>query len=91
LWRRAFACHSWKRQCARGVRGRSRRVAVWGHGARGGSGSGTLRRHGFERTELLTPEGEAIWRERILGGAPTGSDLTVAMIPIHVFKKLQGI
>ncbi|HEY1295275.1 MAG TPA: isoaspartyl peptidase/L-asparaginase [Chloroflexota bacterium] len=32
-------------------------------------------RHGFERAELLTPEAEAIWRERILGGAPTGSSL----------------
>ncbi len=32
-------------------------------------------RNGFERSELLTPEAEAIWRERILGGAPTGSNL----------------
>ncbi|HYW88076.1 MAG TPA: isoaspartyl peptidase/L-asparaginase [Chloroflexota bacterium] len=32
-------------------------------------------RYGFERAELLTPESKAIWRERILGGAPTGSDL----------------
>ena len=32
-------------------------------------------RHGFDRAELLTPEAEAIWRERILGGAPTGSSL----------------
>jgi beta-aspartyl-peptidase (threonine type) len=32
-------------------------------------------RHGFEQAELLTPEAEAIWRERILGGAPTGSNL----------------
>jgi beta-aspartyl-peptidase (threonine type) len=32
-------------------------------------------RHGFEPAELLTPEAEAIWRERILGGAPTGSNL----------------
>ena len=32
-------------------------------------------RHGFERAELLTPEAEAIWRERILGGEPTGSSL----------------
>jgi beta-aspartyl-peptidase (threonine type) len=32
-------------------------------------------RHGFERAELLTDEAEAIWRERILGGAPTGSNL----------------
>jgi beta-aspartyl-peptidase (threonine type) len=32
-------------------------------------------RHGFERAELLTPEAEALWRERILGGAPTGSNL----------------
>jgi beta-aspartyl-peptidase (threonine type) len=32
-------------------------------------------RHGFERAELLTPEAEAIWRERIRGGAPTGSNL----------------
>jgi beta-aspartyl-peptidase (threonine type) len=32
-------------------------------------------RHGFERAELLTPEAEAIWRERILGGQPTGSNL----------------
>ncbi|HEY2596395.1 MAG TPA: isoaspartyl peptidase/L-asparaginase [Chloroflexota bacterium] len=32
-------------------------------------------RHGFEPAELLTPEAEAIWRERMLGGAPTGSSL----------------
>jgi len=32
-------------------------------------------RHGFEPAELLTPEAEAIWRERTLGGAPTGSNL----------------
>jgi beta-aspartyl-peptidase (threonine type) len=32
-------------------------------------------RHGFEPAELLTPEAEAIWRERILGGEPTGSNL----------------
>jgi L-asparaginase / beta-aspartyl-peptidase len=32
-------------------------------------------RHGFERAQLLTPEAEAIWRERIRGGAPTGSSL----------------
>jgi isoaspartyl peptidase/L-asparaginase-like protein (Ntn-hydrolase superfamily) len=32
-------------------------------------------RYGFEPAELLTPEAEAIWRERILGGAPTGSNL----------------
>jgi beta-aspartyl-peptidase (threonine type) len=32
-------------------------------------------RHGFEPAELLTPEAEAIWRERILGGVPTGSNL----------------
>jgi isoaspartyl peptidase/L-asparaginase-like protein (Ntn-hydrolase superfamily) len=32
-------------------------------------------RHGFERAELLTPEAEALWRERVLGGAPTGSNL----------------
>ena len=32
-------------------------------------------RHGFEKAELLTPEAEAIWRERILGGEPTGSNL----------------
>jgi beta-aspartyl-peptidase (threonine type) len=32
-------------------------------------------RHGLERAELLTPEAEALWRERVLGGAPTGSDL----------------
>ena len=32
-------------------------------------------RHGFEAAELLTPEAEAIWRERVLGGAPTGSNL----------------
>src|SRR5438552_8608635 len=32
-------------------------------------------RHGFERAELLTPEAEAILRERILGGTPTGSSL----------------
>jgi len=30
---------------------------------------------GFEKAELLTAEAEAIWRERILGGAPTGSSL----------------
>src|SRR5438874_6478556 len=32
-------------------------------------------RYGFERAELLTPEAESIWRERILGGTPTGSNL----------------
>jgi isoaspartyl peptidase/L-asparaginase-like protein (Ntn-hydrolase superfamily) len=32
-------------------------------------------RHGFERAELLTPEAKAIWAERVLGGAPTGSNL----------------
>ena len=32
-------------------------------------------RHGFKQAELLTPEAEAIWRERILSGAPTGSNL----------------
>jgi beta-aspartyl-peptidase (threonine type) len=32
-------------------------------------------RHGFEPAELLTPEAEAIWRERILGGKPSGSNL----------------
>jgi len=32
-------------------------------------------RYGFEPAELLTPEAEAIWRERILGGALTGSNL----------------
>lgn len=32
-------------------------------------------RHGFLKAELLTPQAEAIWRERILGGAPTGSSL----------------
>jgi beta-aspartyl-peptidase (threonine type) len=32
-------------------------------------------RHGFEPAELLTPEAAAMWRERILGGAPTGSNL----------------
>jgi beta-aspartyl-peptidase (threonine type) len=32
-------------------------------------------RNGFERAELLTPEAKALWRERILGGAPTGSNL----------------
>jgi beta-aspartyl-peptidase (threonine type) len=32
-------------------------------------------RHGCEPAELLTPEAEAIWRERILGGEPTGSNL----------------
>ena len=32
-------------------------------------------RHGFERADLLTPEAEAIWRERVAGGAPTGSNL----------------
>lgn len=32
-------------------------------------------RHGFERADLLTPQAEAIWRERILGGQPTSSNL----------------
>ena len=32
-------------------------------------------RHGFKPAELLTPEARAIWRERVLGGAPTGSNL----------------
>jgi beta-aspartyl-peptidase (threonine type) len=32
-------------------------------------------RHGCEPAELLTPEAAAIWRERILGGAETGSSL----------------
>src|SRR5258708_19203832 len=32
-------------------------------------------RHGFEPAELLTPEAAAIWRERVLGGTPTGSNL----------------
>src|SRR6185295_9811933 len=32
-------------------------------------------RHGFEPAELLTPEAAAIWRERILGGATTGTNL----------------
>jgi isoaspartyl peptidase/L-asparaginase-like protein (Ntn-hydrolase superfamily) len=32
-------------------------------------------RYGFERADLLTPEAEAIWRERILDGQPTGSNL----------------
>jgi len=32
-------------------------------------------RHGFEPAALLTPESEAIWRERILNGTPTGSNL----------------
>jgi beta-aspartyl-peptidase (threonine type) len=32
-------------------------------------------RHGFPQAELLTAEAEAIWRERILGGEPTGSNL----------------
>lgn len=32
-------------------------------------------RHGFEPADLLTPEAEAIWRERILGGEATGSNL----------------
>src|SRR5689334_4324520 len=32
-------------------------------------------RHGFERAELLTDEAAAIWRERTLGGQPTGSNL----------------
>jgi beta-aspartyl-peptidase (threonine type) len=32
-------------------------------------------RHGFEPADLLTPAAEAMWRERILGGAPTGSNL----------------
>jgi len=32
-------------------------------------------RHEFEPTVLLTAEAEAIWRERILGGAPTGANL----------------
>ncbi len=32
-------------------------------------------RHGFQQAKLLTAEAEAIWRERVLGGAPTGSNL----------------
>jgi beta-aspartyl-peptidase (threonine type) len=32
-------------------------------------------RYGFEPAELLTAESAAIWRERIAGGAPTGSSL----------------
>src|SRR6185503_4221297 len=32
-------------------------------------------RHGFEPAELLTPQAAAIWRERVRGGAPTGSSL----------------
>lgn len=41
-----------------------------------GTGAGLFaERHGFEQAELLTPEAEAIWRERILGGEPTGSNL----------------
>jgi isoaspartyl peptidase/L-asparaginase-like protein (Ntn-hydrolase superfamily) len=32
-------------------------------------------RHGFKSAELLTAEAQAIWRERVLGGAPTGSNL----------------
>jgi len=30
---------------------------------------------GFDKAELLTAEAEALWRERILGGEPTGSSL----------------
>ena len=32
-------------------------------------------RNGFKPSDLLTPEAEAIWRERILDGTPTGSNL----------------
>ena len=32
-------------------------------------------RYGFQPKDLLTPEAAAIWRERILDGAPTGSNL----------------
>jgi beta-aspartyl-peptidase (threonine type) len=41
----------------------------------GGGAELFAERHGFEPAELLTPEAEAIWRERILGGTPTGSNL----------------
>lgn len=49
--------------------------------------------YGFERAELLTPEAEAIWRERILGGAPTGSSLyadsyQMYMAVVHDWVKL---
>jgi isoaspartyl peptidase/L-asparaginase-like protein (Ntn-hydrolase superfamily) len=50
-------------------------------------------RHGFEAAELLTPEAEAIWRERTLGGAPTGSNLyadsyQMYMAAVHDWVKL---
>ena len=50
-------------------------------------------RNGFLRTELLTPEAKAIWRERILGGAPTGSNLyadsyQMYMAVVHDWVKL---
>lgn len=50
-------------------------------------------RHGFARAQLLTPEAEAIWRERILGGAPTGSNLyadsyQMYMAAVHDWVKL---
>jgi beta-aspartyl-peptidase (threonine type) len=41
----------------------------------GGGAELFAQRHGFLRAELLTPEAEAIWRERVLGGAATGSNL----------------
>jgi isoaspartyl peptidase/L-asparaginase-like protein (Ntn-hydrolase superfamily) len=41
----------------------------------GGGAELFAERNGFERAELLTPEAQALWRERILGGAPTGSNL----------------
>lgn len=41
----------------------------------GGGAELFAERNGFERAELLTPEAKALWRERILGGAPTGSNL----------------
>jgi beta-aspartyl-peptidase (threonine type) len=41
----------------------------------GGGAELFAQRHGFLQAELLTPEAEAIWRERVLGGAPTGSNL----------------
>jgi beta-aspartyl-peptidase (threonine type) len=41
----------------------------------GGGAELFAERHGCEPAELLTSEAEAIWRERILGGAVTGSNL----------------
>jgi len=45
-------------------------VMLVGHGA-----ELFAEQHGFEAAELLTPRAEAIWRERVMGGEPTGSNL----------------